>query len=44
MLNNINIYNALELLQHEYNLCLEVNDEALAEALKTVINYLKDCI
>ena len=40
----VDIYDTLALLQHEYNVCLEVNDEELAEAFKTVINYLKDCI
>ena len=44
MFNTADIYNTLALLQHEYNLCIEVNDEALAEAFKTVINYLKDCM
>ena len=44
MFNNIDIYNALALLQHEYDLCIEVNDEELAKALKTVIDYLKDCM
>lgn len=38
------IYNAIELLQHEYNVCIDVNDEELAKALKTVIDYLKDCM
>ena len=44
MFDNTDICNALALLQHEYNVCMEVNDESLAEALKTVINYLKDCM
>lgn len=44
MFDNTDILNALDLLQHEYNVCIEVNDEELAEALKTVIDYLKDCM
>lgn len=44
MFDNTDMRNAIDLLQHEYNVCIEVNDEELAEALKTVINYLKDCM
>ena len=44
MFNTTDVYNALALLQHEYNLCVEAGDKALAEAFKTVINYLKDCM
>lgn len=44
MFDNTDIRNAIELLQHEYNVCIEVNDEELAETLKTVIDYLKDCM
>ena len=44
MFDTTDMRNAIDLLQHEYDLCIEVNDEELAKALKTVIDYLKDCM
>ena len=44
MFDTTDMRNAIDLLQHEYNVCIEVNDEELAKALKTVMDYLKDCM
>lgn len=44
MFDTTDMRNAIDLLQYEYNVCIEVNDEELAKALKTVIDYLKDCM
>ena len=44
MFNITDVCNAIALLQHEYNLCVEAGDSALSAAFKTVINYLQDCM